>query len=251
MKVKRKLVAVGKLLRGDLGARFELLTLIGRIVAPEYRFKWPFLDWWQDEEFDNFLEHFGERWGMNTDRHWMLDQLLRLTASLSGDTAECGVYRGASSYQICRFNAALPDPSRTHFLFDSFQGLSAPTAIDGRHWSLGNLHAPMKEAEKALAQFERKIFLPGWIPERFTEVSDRPFSFVHVDVDLYQPTKDSIEFFYPRLQPGGILLCDDYGFNTCPGATKAIDDYLRDKPEKAIALCSGGGFLVKDCLTQS
>ena len=40
----------------------------------------------------------------------------------------------------------------------------------------------------------------GWIPERFDEVKDRTFSFVHIDVELYQPTYDSLEFFFPRLK---------------------------------------------------
>src|SRR5688572_31529904 len=42
------------------------------------------------------------------------------------------------------------------------------------------------------------------------------------DVDVYQPTRDSLEYFYPRLVTGGILVCDDYGW---PGARKAVDDF--------------------------
>ena len=82
-------------------------------------------------------------------------------------------------------------------------------------------------------------------PDRFNEVADRRFSFLHIDVDLYEPTRDSIAFFYPRMNVGGVIICDDYGFATCPGATKAIDEYLRDKPEKMMTLSDGGGFLIK------
>ena len=101
------------------------------------------------------------------------------------------------------------------------------------------------EVKRVLARFPNVAYHPGWIPERFSAVTDKTFSFVHIDVDIYQPTKDSIEFFYPRLATGGILMCDDYGFSNCPGATQAIDDFLRDKPEKAIALTDGGGFIIK------
>ena len=76
-------------------------------------------------------------------------------------------------------------------------------------------------------------------------MADRAFSFVHVDVDLYEPTRDSFAFFYERLSPGGILLCDDYGCTTCPGATKAADEFLADRPEKMISLDSGGGFFIR------
>jgi hypothetical protein len=85
----------------------------------------------------------------------------------------------------------------------------------------------------------------GWIPSRFAEVAEKKFSFVHIDVDLEKPTRDSLEFFYPRLSDGGILLCDDYGFDTCPGVTAAIDEFLALKPEKPIQLDAGGCFFIK------
>jgi O-methyltransferase len=247
--MNKPLSSAHKLLVGDPNARFEFLTRLGRVLAPDYRFKWPQLDWWQNSDFNGYLKRFGELNGLNTDRHWMLGQLLRLTSGVVGDTAECGVYRGASSYLICRFNASLPGVPRTHFMFDSFLGLSEPGTQDGEHWNSGDLQVPQDDAKQVLAEFTHTVFLPGWIPERFADAETRIFSFVHIDVDLYQPTKDSIEFFYPRLQPGGILLCDDYGFGTCPGATKAMDNYLTDKPEKMLSLCSGGGFLIKGCAT--
>jgi hypothetical protein len=47
------------------------------------------------------------------------------------------------------------------------------------------------------------------------------------------------------VEPGGIIVCDDYWFTTCPGATKAVDEFLADKPEKMLPLAQGGGFLIK------
>jgi hypothetical protein len=69
---------------------------------------------------------------------------------------------------------------------------------------------------------------------------------VHIDVDLYQPTLDSIRFFYPRLAPGGIILCDDYGYSSCPGAKGAFDEYMKDRPEKIIHAPTGQAFIIKD-----
>ena len=84
----------------------------------------------------------------------------------------------------------------------------------------------------------------------FRALEREPFAFVHIDVDLYEPTKDSLEFFYPLLSPGGVLLCDDYGSTRCPGALKACDEFLADKPEKMIATSAGSGFFIKGTLTQ-
>ena len=64
----------------------------------------------------------------------MLYQLMRLTEAVPGDTAECGVYKGTSSYLICRVNQEAENYNRLHFGFDSFEGLSEPTGLDGTYW---------------------------------------------------------------------------------------------------------------------
>ena len=229
--------------------RFYLLVVVGRLLLPQYRFKWPQLDWWQNELFDGYLRRFGELGWLNTDRRWTLYQLLRLTAGVPGDTAECGCYQGASSFLICAHNSRSELGERWHFIFDSFEGLSSPSAIDGSHWRGGDLAVAEELVKSNLTEFTQFSLHKGWIPDRFPDAADRRFAFVHIDVDLFEPTRDSIEFFYPRMSTGGIVLCDDYGCTSCPGATKAIDDYLADKPEKMIALSAGGGFLIKGCRT--
>jgi len=226
------------------GPAFLLLRLFCLTFCGTYRLRTPELEWFDDRAFNEFLTHFGEHRGLNADRRWMLHQLLRATGEVDGDTAECGVFRGASSYLICAANVAGGKP-RTHHLFDSFAGLSAPDAKDGSHWRQHDLRYGLENVKENLGRFSELEFHPGWIPDRFFEVESHRFSFVHIDVDLYAPTRDSIRFFYPRLSQGGIIVCDDYGFASCPGATKAIDEYLADKPEKMIGLSDGGGFLIK------
>jgi O-methyltransferase len=229
---------------GALAARLRLLQLTGKLLVPSYRFKWPQLDWWGNQEFTRYLNHFGELRTLNTDRKWMVYQLLRLVAHVPGDTVECGVYRGATSYLICCANKQSRAGTKTHHLFDSFEGLSEPTASDGVHWAKGDLKCGIEEVRKALSEFVNIEFYPGWIPDRFHEVKDRKFSFVHIDVDLADPTRESLAFFYPRMEAGGIIVCDDYGISTCPGATEATDRFLADKPEKMLMLPDGGGFLI-------
>jgi len=228
--------------RGDRQAGFVLLRRLGRLLYPDYRFLDPRLDWWEDQEFNRYLERFDERDSLNNERKLMVAQLLRLTRGIEGNTAECGVFRGATSYLICASNRGT---DKLHHLFDSFAGLSAPGAEDGDHWQGGDLAVPLDEVRRNLSEFEQVRFHPGWIPDKFSDVEGESFSFVHIDVDLLEPTMESIRFFYPRVRAGGILVCDDYGFLTCPGATKAVDDFLADKPEKMISLPGGGGFLIK------
>jgi hypothetical protein len=242
--LRRLLKAIGnRSIREEMA--FNFLRRTGAWILPSYRFQWGQFDWWHDSGFNQYLKRFNELNELNTDRHWTLYQLTRLAADIPGDTAECGVFQGASSYLICRAFTEYPNHLRTHFIFDSFAGLSEPQRIDGGHWTKGFLTCDLDAVKRNLHEFPNISWHKGWIPDRFGDAADRRFAFVHIDVDLYQPTLDSIQFFYPRMNEGGIILCDDYGFTTCPGATRAIDEFLSNQPEKMIALPCGGGFVIK------
>lgn len=236
---------VRKVLSFDEWVRLRVVDAVSRTLLPGNRLTWPHLDWFNDETFLAYLRQFSQDQDFNAHRHFALWQLLRMNAGVEGDTAECGVYRGASSWLICAANSA-QDPKREHHLFDSFEGLSEPEARDGKTWNKGHLAAGEDLVARNLERFGSQLrFHKGWIPERFHEVADRKFSFVHIDVDLHQPTFDSIAFFYERMSPGGMIVCDDYGFGTCPGATQAVDSFLADKPEKMIYLANGAGVMIK------
>jgi O-methyltransferase len=182
-----------------------------------------------------------------SERHYVVYSMAKAVANLPGETAECGVYFGASSFMIC---SAKPDGA--HHVFDSFEGLSAPEAIDipaddrAYTWQAHDLAVSLDTVTHNLRSFPAVHCYQGWIPARFAEVAEHRFSFVHIDVDLYQPTRDSLAFFYDRTIPGGIILCDDFGSINCPGATRAFDEFLADKPEKhVIQLTTGQGFIIK------
>ncbi|OYD82351.1 hypothetical protein CHT98_21625 (plasmid) [Azospirillum brasilense] len=182
---------------------------------------------------------------LNTlDRKFAVRELCRLISGLPGDVAEVGCYTGATAWFIARHIVESGVP-RTLHLFDSFQGLSAPGERDGSAWKAGDLSAGIATVRRNLGDFPFVALHPGWVPERFPDVADRRFALVHIDVDLYQPTRDAAAFFYDRLVPGGLMICDDYGFDTCPGATAAIDDVMAGKPEPVVGLSAGGCFIQK------
>jgi len=229
-------------------SRYRLLEAIADRAG--FRLHNQNLAWLEDEDYLAAWNEFGESDGRVKDRKFVLYSMVRSLASVPGDTAECGVFNGGSSHLICR--ARLDRPDSLHHAFDSFEGLSEPDAPDlpsdptAFRWRKNDLSVPLEVVRANLARFPNVRYHRGWIPERFHEVEDRRFAFVHVDVDLFQPTLDSIAFFYPRLEAGGVLLCDDYGFTTCPGSRRAFDEFLADKPEgRVVHLATGQGFVVK------
>lgn len=229
-------------------ARWALLNKAARLL--DMRVYMPDLDWWKRTEHTLAWEQFPATNHDVKDRRFVLYSMASSVENLSGDTAECGVYDGASSHLLCLTHQV--GTATTHHAFDSFEGLSSPGSEDqpatgaAATWSKGDLSFGEDQARRNLRQFDFVEYHAGWIPERFAEVADRQFRFVHVDVDLYQPTRDSLEFFYPRLVSGGILLCDDYGFTTCPGARQAFDELAAEWGVGGVVeLPTGQGFVVK------
>jgi hypothetical protein len=187
-------------------------------------------------------------------RHYVLNYLLiNVDFSSGGDICETGCWRGLSAYQIASYIKKM-DIDVTFHIFDSFQGLSDFQSEDfyaGEKRSLENIkkqfECSVDEVKENLREFEFIEYYKGWIPDRFAEVADKTFSLVHIDVDLYQPIYDSIDYFYPRLVPKGIMVFDDYGCIQFPGAKKAVDDFLKKIGRTFfLPLPSGQAFLIKN-----
>jgi Macrocin-O-methyltransferase (TylF) len=199
--------------------------------------------YFRDHEFVADYERFGRSNYRSFDRKFALKELAKLAVRLDGDFAECGVFQGASAYLMAKVIGAAGASKRLH-LFDSFSGVSEPTQHDGSYWKKGDLACDLSTVEANLAPQAHGIsFYPGWIPERFREVASLRFALVHVDVDLYAPTRASLEFFAPRMVDGGIIICDDYGFITCPGARLAMDEIAETLGLPLVHLPTGQGVL--------
>lgn len=226
------------------GEAYRAVEMCLALLYPEAKMGEDEKSFWYDHQFlCNYRRVCGGDY-RSLERKYATYNLAKSTLQLSGDMAECGTYNGATAYIMALARQSV-EKRRRLYLFDSFEGLSAPGPRDGSYWRAGAFAVGEDACRANLSPFEDVHILPGWIPGRFAEVADRRFCFVHVDVDLYQPTKDSIEFFYPRLQPGAMLVCDDYGFETCPGARQAMDEYFRGRPEQIIHLPTGQGVVVK------
>jgi hypothetical protein len=241
-----------RFVKKSLISRFSILVKISKFFLPEYRFTEPLLSWQNDQLFNRYLEKFSGPHLYNDYRRFSVKELLKLSLHVDGDTAEVGCFAGATSYLILAQNTAFNAHRseglqlKRHFIFDSFQGLSKPHVLDGDHWQSGRFAIDEPTLRLNLHDFSGSFEVyVGWVPARFSEVEDRRFSFVHIDVDLYEPTLASLEFFYDKMSVGGILVIDDYGFENNPGVNIASKNFLSGRPEQLITLPTGGAFFIK------
>lgn len=175
---------------------------------------------------------------VSADRCQVLYRLASQALAVDGDFAECGVYRGGTALLLSR---VLEGHQKTLHLFDSFEGLPTPDPEKDPDLEEGVFKATSARAVEALlGGFSGLLTIhQGWIPSTFDGLEDSRFAFVHIDVDLYRSTLDCLEYFYPRLSAGGIVVFDDYGFPAARGEKDAVDEFFSDRPEAPLALPTG------------
>lgn len=157
---------------------------------------------------------------------------------LPGAFAELGVYKGSTA-KIMHHLA----PRRDLYLFDTFEGFPDQHArADPRRLHGGGYACSLDEVRRFVGESRRVKYCKGIFPETAAMVpTDQHFALVHLDCDLYIPTKAALDFFYPRMVPGGIMILHDY-YNGCwPGVVQAADEFLFDKPEGLIRIPDKSG----------
>ncbi len=140
--------------------------------------------------------------------------------TLEGDFAEFGVFRGGSLELIAKLHR-----ERRIIGIDSFEGLPKPGDRDNFHKK-----GDFKETNYSDVKGYFRLMYPnveiikGFSP--FDKLDPgKKYAFVHIDVDLYQSVWEGLDFFYPRMVEGGIIILDDYGFESTEGAKKATDEF--------------------------
>lgn len=189
-------------------------------------------------------------------RFYSTFQLARYAARLPrGDVIECGCWHGHSTLAIARLLAEQNFSGQFH-VFDSFEGgLSAFGPNDDSPFSLSEDEKRVQiEQFRSDFDFVRSVTAPfgfvelhrGWIPQIFASFELRPIRFLHVDVDLYEPTKASLEFFWDSLVPGGCVVIDDYKHGVFVGATRAVDEFLSSRtPQLFYSVPMGSAYMIK------
>ncbi len=154
--------------------------------------------------------------------------------NVKGSFAELGVYKGNSAYILHKL-----DKGRTFHLFDTFTGFTGKDLSievgEAAHYTKHNFADTSLERVKQKLNNDNFIFHKGYFPQTTNMVENEKFALVNIDADLYNPTKAGLEFFYPRLSYGGVIIVHDYN-PKWPGIIKAVNDFARTIPEPIIQL---------------
>jgi hypothetical protein len=195
------------------------------------------------------------RYSMTSDlRLYALIKACRYVAThkIPGDIVECGVWRGGSMLTAARTLVAAGDSIRELYLYDTFEGMSAPTDEDidpkgnsaadllktsGRD-SIVHAFAPLDIVKEAMGQTtypaDRIHYVKGKVEETIPAVAPDRIAILRLDTDWYESTRHELHHLFPRLVPGGVLIIDDYGH--WQGARKAVDEFFRQPGQPPMLL---------------
>ena len=170
--------------------------------------------------------------------------------NVSGYVAELGVFRGDFASEINRLF-----PERKLFLFDTFSGFDAAdlkieSKVGGKSALMDFSDTSEELVGSRLEHPEQAVFVRGVFPKSLKSVSDSDslrFAFVSLDPDLYEPVKKGLEYFFPRLSLGGVIMVHDYNSVQYPNVKKAVDEYCNSNGIVPIPLMDlhGSAVIVK------
>lgn len=177
-------------------------------------------------------------------------QIERLkTENVVGAFAELGVYKGETAKIIYEM-----DTTRSLHLFDTFSGFSSvdlksEISKDDKYSADNFADADLEEVKKLFAVGENIFFYKGYFPETAKDMNEQKFALVHLDADLYNPTIAALQYFYPKLSAGGVIIIHDYN-HSWGGINKAVDEFLKTVPESLVAVADwqGSVMIVKNAV---
>lgn len=203
--------------------------------------------WKQDLEFQKWFSIIQTRTMVDMHRCYELWDLVQQSAKLEGSILEIGVWRGGTGGLIAK-RAALCGISDPVYLCDTFCGVVKASSRDDVYKG-GEHQDTSKQIVKNLVQtlqLENVHILQGIFPEDTGhQIADQKFRFCHVDVDVYDSTRDILNWVWPRLVSGGIVVFDDYGIPTCKGIRDYVNERKSEKDRISIHNLNGHAIWIK------
>ena len=166
---------------------------------------------------------------------WLQVQHIQ-NSGVEGDFAELGVYKGESAQML-----HLMAPDRNLHLFDTFEGFTGTDLLtekgEAATYSSKNFaDTSINKVLKKIGGNPAKLHIhAGYFPASANGLIDTKYALVNMDADLYNPTRAGLEYFYPRLAPGGIIFIHDYN-HKWEGLVNAVDEFAGNIPESPVIL---------------
>lgn len=170
-----------------------------------------------------------------------------INANIDGDIVECGVWKGGSSMIAALTMRKLYNFRKKIYLYDTYAGMTKPTKFDKSidtdtlvydYWNSNKsgdinkwCYSSLKEVKTNLLKTNypknKILFIEGEVEKTIPKIMPKKISLLRLDTDWYKSTYHELNYLYPLLTLGGVLILDDYGH--WRGARRSTDEYFKRK----------------------
>jgi hypothetical protein len=168
---------------------------------------------------------------------------------LPGDFVFCGVNTGMMPLAVCHY-LDINKTGKSVWLFDTYNGIpieqisEREQALDRA--SLNDAYPECFElAKKNFASFPHAHLVRGKVPDTLPTVPIDAVSYLSIDMNIAYPERLAIEYFWPKLSPGAVVVLDDYGGHAHDEQRATMDEFAASKKLKVLNLPTGQGMIVK------
>ena len=220
-----------------------------------------------------FLEdaRFNTAYGNAVGKHLYVDANIRwrchvacwagtMAMQLKGDFVECGVNKGFLSHILMDY-LDFDRSGLSFYLVDTFQGFDdrylsskerkrlqelASAEETSKPWEMGMYEPCYDIVVDAFSAFKGARIVKGPVPDVLPEVKAEKIAYLSIDMNCVAPEIAAIEYFWPRMVQGGLVLLDDYAWPGHEEQLAAMDAFARRVGTKILCLPTGQGLLIKN-----
>jgi hypothetical protein len=167
-------------------------------------------------------------------------------ANIPGDFVECGVNEGWLSLTICHylnFNSL----AKSFYLFDTYQGIPSDqiTEREKKRAALHNYSECYESTKQKFDVFPRAKLVRGRVPDTLSMEAIDHVAYLSIDMNIAKPERAAIEFFWPKISIGGIVVLDDYAFGGYEAQHETMDEFAAKVGVQILTLPTGQGLIIK------
>ncbi|MBE3092251.1 MAG: class I SAM-dependent methyltransferase [Actinobacteria bacterium] len=202
-----------------------------------------------DEGFKEVYEKCKDYTMTSIERMYALYKAVEYIVNLKipGDFVECGVWKGGSSMVMAYTLLKMKETNRKIYLYDTFRGMTKPTEKDRRisdslsmiekwgklqrnnytNWAFSSLNEVKNNMSSTGYPLKKIVYIEGKVEDTIPSKVPSHISLLRLDTDWYESTYHELNYLFPLLTKGGVLIIDDYGY--WAGAKEAVDKYFGNK----------------------
>jgi O-methyltransferase len=240
-----KLKRIGQVVKGVLQRKFILFNDLNYAQDGLYtRHNSGFMS---DPEFIK-AEQAGAATGSWSNVQWRVHTILWAAFNcnhLEGDFVECGTNKGGFARAIAQY-LHFEKSEKTFYLLDTFKGL-VPALMTDEEKKLARTDYKdcYEQVVDTFKTFKNIKVIRGIVPDTLPFITSDKIAFISIDMNSIKPEIDAMNYLWPKLVKGGMVVLDDYAFHGYEPQFKAHNEWAKAKGVSILSLPTGQGLIVK------